>query len=213
MGVGLPATVDAPAQDGVASEPRSQVTLLRPRDAAPAHSEQDADRLTELLRSHYASVWRTLRQLGVGEAHVDDATQEVFIVLSRRLTEVREGSERTFLLSSAVRVAANYRRSWHVRHEVADEQALATERDPRPTVEQMLDQKRLRQAFDDLLQRWPDEIRTAFVLFELEGLTAPEIAQITETKLGTVTSRLRRGRELFQAGAQRLRARGAGDDQ
>jgi RNA polymerase sigma-70 factor, ECF subfamily len=213
MGVGLPATVDAPAQDGVASEPRSQVTQLRPRAAAPPHNEQAAGRLTDMLRSHYASVWRTLRQLGVGEAHVDDAAQEVFIVLSRRLTEVREGSERTFLLSSAVRVAANYRRSWHVRHEVADEQALATEQDPRPTVEQMLDQKRLRQAFDDLLQRWPDEIRTAFVLFELEGLTAPEIAQITETKLGTVTSRLRRGRELFQAGAQRLRARAAGDDQ
>jgi RNA polymerase sigma-70 factor, ECF subfamily len=213
MGVGLPATVDAPAQDGAASEPRSQVTQLRARAVAPRHNEQSAGRLTDMLRNHYASVWRTLRQLGVGEAHVDDAAQEVFIVLARRLAEVREGSERTFLLSSAVRVAANYRRSWHVRHEIPDEQALATERDPRPTVEQMLDQKRLRQAFDDLLQRWPEDIRTAFVLFELEGLTAPEIAQITETKLGTVTSRLRRGRELFQAGAQRLRARGAGDDQ
>ena len=213
MGVGLPAMVDAPAQSGVTPEPRSHVTQSRLRAAAPPLNEQEAGRLTDMLRGHYASVWRTLRQLGVGEAHVDDAAQEVFIVLSRRLSEVREGSERTFLLSSAVRVAANYRRSWHVRHEVADEQTLATERDPQPTAEQMLDQKRLRQAFDDLLQRWPEEIRTAFVLFELEGLTAPEIAQITETKLGTVTSRLRRGRELFQAGAQRLRARAAGDDQ
>jgi RNA polymerase sigma-70 factor (ECF subfamily) len=212
MGVGLPATVDAPAPSGATPEPRSEVTQSRPHASAPPLSEQDAGRLTDLLRAHYASVWRTLRQLGVGEAHVDDAAQEVFIVLSRRLSEVRAGSERTFLLSSAVRVAANYRRSWHVRHEVADEQTLATERDPQPTVEQMLDQKRLRQAFDDLLQRWPEDIRTAFVLFELEGLTAPEIAQITETKLGTVTSRLRRGRELFQAGAQRLRARAAGDD-
>lgn len=212
MGVGLPATVDAPAQNGVTPEPRSQITQSRLRAAAPPLSEQDAGRLTDMLRGHYASVWRTLRQLGVGEAHVDDAAQEVFIVLSRRLGEVREGSERTFLLSSAVRVAANYRRSWHVRHEVVDEQALAAEHDPQPTVEQLLDQKRLRQAFDDLLERWPEDIRTAFVLFELEGLTAPEIAQITETKLGTVTSRLRRGRELFQAGAQRLRARAAGDD-
>ena len=213
MGVGMPVTVDALAQSGATPESCTQITQARPREAAPPYHEQDPGRLADTLRSHYASVWRTLRQLGVGEAHVDDAAQEVFIVLSRRLSEVREGSERTFLLSSAVRVAANYRRRWHVRHEVADEQALATERDPQPTVEQMLDQKRLRQAFDDLLQRWPEDIRTAFVLFELEGLTAPEIAQITETKLGTVTSRLRRGRELFQAGAQRLRARAAGDDQ
>jgi RNA polymerase sigma-70 factor (ECF subfamily) len=212
MGAGLPATVDAPAPNGVTPDPRSEVRQSRLRAAAPPLSEHDAGRLTDLLRVHYASVWRTLRQLGVGQAHVDDAAQEVFIVLSRRLSEVREGSERTFLLSSAVRVAANYRRSWHVRHEVADEQALATERDPQPTVEQLLDQKRLRQAFDELLERWPEDIRTAFVLFELEGLTAPEIAQITDAKLGTVTSRLRRGRELFQAGAQRLRARAAGGE-
>jgi len=76
----------------------------------------------------------------------------------------------------------------------------------------LLDQKRLRQAFDDLLEGWPDDIRTVFVLFELEGLTAAEISQVTETKLGTVASRLRRARELFQAGAQRLRARAAGGD-
>jgi RNA polymerase sigma-70 factor (ECF subfamily) len=150
-----------------------------------------------------------LRRLGVDEACADDAAQEVFIVLSRRLQDVREGSERTFLLSSAVRIAANHRRSWRVRHEVTDEQRLAAEQDPCPTVEQLLDQKRLRLAFDELLDGWPDEIRTAFVLFELEGLTAIEIARVTGAKLGTVASRLRRGRELFQAGAKRLRARAA----
>lgn len=212
MGVGLPATVDPPAQSAVSPEPRSEVTQSRPHAAEAPLSEQDAGRLSDLLRTHYVRVWRMLRQLGVQQAHVDDAAQEVFIVLSRRLSDVRDGSERTFLLSSAVRIAANYRRTWHVRHEVADEHALATECDPRPTVEQLLDQKRLRQAFDDLLEGWPEDMRTVFVLFELEGLTAAEIAQITETKLGTVASRLRRARELFQAGAQRLRARAAGGD-
>ena len=212
MGVGLPATVDPPAQNGVSPEPRSEVTQSRPHAAPAPLTEQAAGRLAELLRAHYVRVWRMLRRLGVQQAHVDDAAQEVFIVLSRRLSDVRDGSERTFLLSSAVRIAANYRRTWHVRHEVADEHALATESDPCPTAEQLLDQKRLRQAFDDLLEGWPDDIRTVFVLFELEGLTAAEISQVTETKLGTVASRLRRARELFQAGAQRLRARAAGGD-
>lgn len=209
MGVGLPATVDPPTADGDGPPLRSEVAQSRPRAAPLPSTEQEAARLSELLRLHYAPVWRTLRRLGVPDACADDAAQEVFIVLSRRLSEVRQGSERTFLLSCAVRIAANYRRSWHVQHEVADERALAAEQDPRPTAEQLLDHKRLREAFDEILDGWTEDLRTAFVLFELEGLSAPEISQVTETKLGTVASRLRRARELFQAGAKRLRLRAA----
>jgi RNA polymerase sigma-70 factor (ECF subfamily) len=209
MGVGLPATVDPPALDGAGPALRSEVAQSRPRAAPLPSTEQEAARLTELLRLHYASVWRTLRRLGVADGSADDAAQEVFIVLSRRLSEVRQGSERTFLLSCAVRIAANYRRTWHAQHEVADERALATEQDPRPTADQLLDHKRLREAFDEIVDGWTEDLRTAFVLFELEGLSAPEISQVTETKLGTVASRLRRARELFQAGAKRLRLRAA----
>jgi RNA polymerase sigma-70 factor, ECF subfamily len=209
MGVGLPATVDPPAQEGGSLALRSEVVQSRPHPAAEPTSEVARSRLSELLRLEYERVWRTLRRLGVDEGGADDAAQEVFIVMSRRLSDVREGAERTFLLSCAVRVAANYRRSWRVRHEVADERALAAERDPRPSAECLLDHKRLRQALDELLEGWPEDMRTAFVLFELEGLSVPEIAQVTATKSGTVASRLRRARELFQAGAKRLRARAA----
>lgn len=207
MGVGLPATADPPAAGGDEPVRPSEVTHSRPRAVAAPHSEQDAARLTDLLRVHYAGVWRTLRRLGVDEGCADDAAQEAFIVLSRKLSDVHVGAERTFLLACAVRIAANYRRTWRVAHEVVDERALAAEQDPRPTAEQLLDHKRLRLALDELLDAWPEDIRTAFVLYELEGLSVPEIAQVTETKQGTVASRLRRARELFQAGAKRLRAR------
>jgi RNA polymerase sigma-70 factor (ECF subfamily) len=206
MGVGLPVTVDALAPEQK-PEPRSEV--VQSRSSVMAGGEQPAARLGELLRIHYARVWRTLRRFGVDESAADDAAQEVFIVLSRRLSEVPAGSEQTFLLSCAVRIAANYRRTWRAQHEVIDERALAAEPDPRPTAEQLLDHKRLRQALDDLLHGFPDDIRIAFVLFELEGLSVPEIAQVTDTKLGTVASRLRRARELFQASAKRLRVRAA----
>jgi RNA polymerase sigma-70 factor (ECF subfamily) len=209
MGVGLPATADAPTADSSQARLQSALTHARPTPNAEPASEHTARRLAELLRDHYAQVWRMLRRLGVDAACADDAAQEVFIVLSRKLADVRPGSERPFLLGSAVRVAANYRRRWRVRHEVTDEQALAKQRDPAPSAEQLLDHKRLRQALDELLEGWPDDIRTAFVLFELEGLSVPEISQLTETKTGTVASRLRRARELFQIGVKRLRARGA----
>jgi RNA polymerase sigma-70 factor, ECF subfamily len=208
MGVGLPATVDPPALDGGSTPLRSEVTQSRPHTTEPPH-ELAGLRLNELLRTEYVRVWRTLRRLGVDEACADDAAQEVFIVMSRRLDDVRNGSERTFLLSCAVRIAANYRRSCRVKREVADERALAAERDPRPGAEQLLDHKRLREALDELLEAWPAEIRAAFVLFELEGLSVPEISHVTDTKPGTVASRLRRARELFQAGVKRLRARAA----
>ncbi len=212
MGVGLPVAVEPPAPEESEPPLRSQVTQSKPV-AVSAVDERGAARLTGLLRAHYLGVWRTLRRLGLDAPSADDATQEVFIVLSRRLNEVREGCEKTFVLSCAVRVAANYRRTWRVRHEVADERALAGEPDPRPSAEQLLDQKRFRQALDELLEGWPEDIRVAFVLFELEGLSVPEISQVTETKQGTVASRLRRARELFQAAAKRLRARAASGEQ
>jgi RNA polymerase sigma-70 factor (ECF subfamily) len=178
--------------------------------ACRPHQAGSEPRLAELLRLYYARVWRALRRLGVDAGSADDAAQEAFIVLSRRLDEVRAGSEQTFLLGCAVRIAANHRRRSHARREVEDELALDGEPDPCPGAEQLLDHKRLREALEELLDSWPDDIRVAFVLFELEGLSVPEIAKVTEAKLGTVASRLRRARELFQAGAKRLRARADG---
>jgi RNA polymerase sigma-70 factor, ECF subfamily len=213
MGVGLPAAVETSAPNGAEAALRSDLVQVRPVPSGEPKTGQGALRLTELLRCHYAQVWRTLRRFGVDEPFADDAAQQVFIVLSSKLDQVPVGCERKFLLSSAVRIASNYRQTWRRRHEVVDERALANECDPLPTVEQLLDEKRLRQAFDELLERWPADIRTAFVLFELEGLSVPEISELTETKLGTVSSRLRRARALFQAGVKRLKARGTAGNQ
>jgi RNA polymerase sigma-70 factor (ECF subfamily) len=164
--------------------------------------------LAELLRTHYGTVWRTLRRVGVSEDRVDDAAQEVFIVVSRKLEQIQPGCERSYLLNSAIRVAANYRRALRTRREVADDGVLDEQRDPAPSADQLLYRKHLRQMLDQILESWPEELRTAFVLFELEGLSVPEIAELTETKSGTVASRLRRGRELFLAAVKRLKARG-----
>lgn len=164
--------------------------------------------LAELLRLHYGTVWRTLRRVGVSEDRVDDAAQEVFIVVSRKLEQIQPGCERSYLLNSAIRVAANYRRALRTRREVADDGVIEEQRDPAPSADQLLYRKRLRQMLDQILETWSEELRTAFVLFELEGLSVPEIAELTETKSGTVASRLRRGRELFLAAVKRLKARG-----
>lgn len=181
--------------------------LTEPERPPPSSERRNAV-LGELLRLHYASVWRTLRRVGVEESRVEDAAQEVFIVLSRKLDQIQPGCERRYLLNSALRVAANYRRSGKARREVFDEVVAEQETDPLPGADSLLSQKRLRELFDQVLSSWSADIRTTFLLFEIEGLSVPEIAELTSVPIGTVSSRLRRGRELFLAAVKRLKARG-----
>ena len=209
----LPADVPGPASAEASVEPllKSGIVTREPLpgpEGEPWTSERRDAVLAELLRLHYGSVWRTLRRVGVDESRVEDAAQEVFIVASRKLEQIKPGCERRYLLNSALRVAANYSRAGVARREVFDEALAEQEKDPLPNAERLLSQKRLRQLFDEILSSWSADIRTTFLLFEIEGLSVPEIAEVTSVPVGTVSSRLRRGRELFLAGVKRLKARG-----
>jgi RNA polymerase sigma-70 factor, ECF subfamily len=186
-----------PQEITVAAEPGVEAA-----EAAPATPH--GRRLRQLLDQHFREVWRVLRRLGVPSSTVDDAAQQVFIVAAQKLSQVRPGSERAFLVSTAVRVAANARRAASAR-EVADASA-ADQIDPTPSAEALLDEKRLRILLDRVLDALPDELRSVFVLFELEGLSASQIAELLEIPPGTVASRLRRAREQFHAAAKRTRA-------
>ena len=167
---------------------------------------QDNARLVEMLRAHFRDVWRIVRRFGVPENSADDAAQEVFIIASRRLADIAPGCERPFLLASAVRVAANARRALGARRECASDDSLGERVDPRPSVEALLDQKRLRQMLDGVLDQLSDDLRVSFVLYELEGMSSPEIAELLGIPVGTVASRLRRAREAFEVATAKLKA-------
>jgi RNA polymerase sigma-70 factor (ECF subfamily) len=161
-------------------------------------------RLRAAVTAHYEVVWRTLRRLGVEERSVEDASQQVLIVLARRLDEVRPGAERAFMLASAARVAADARKKVRrAREELGDEAATARASQG-PAVDELIDQGRARDLLDVVLGELPDELRCVFVLFELEELTMVTIAEMLAIPPGTVASRLRRARELFEAAAARL---------
>ena len=57
-----------------------------------------------------------------------------------------------------------------------------------------------------MLDGLTDDLRVSFVLYELEGLSSPEIATLLGIPLGTVASRLRRAREAFELGVSELKA-------
>jgi RNA polymerase sigma-70 factor, ECF subfamily len=183
-----------PAPDPPASAPHEPAAAER-----RAHRGTPGQkRLSALVASHSRAIWRALLRLGVPLDALDDATQEVFIVLARRLDGIELGSERAFLYGAALRVAANQRRARRTRREgTLDElppAALVAGLQP----DDLLDQKRMRLLLDRVLEVMPDELREVFVLFELEQLTRTEIALVLGLKAGTVASRLRRAREMFE---------------
>jgi RNA polymerase sigma-70 factor (ECF subfamily) len=164
-----------------------------------SHATSESAELESLYREHFAFVWRTLRRFAVADAHLEDAAQEVFLIAHRRLGAWREwSSPRAWLFGVARRVAADHRRG---RDRHARKLAALPELDgPSPpssagAYEERLDQQqRLRVVAEAIAALAPDR-RTVYVLAELEGLTAPEIAQACEIKLNTVYSRLRRARD------------------
>jgi RNA polymerase sigma-70 factor (ECF subfamily) len=175
------------------------------RDAVPAESMQD--RVRAAVDAHAEVLWRFLRRMGVAEQDAEDAGQAVFLVFARRVGTIALGAERSFLLGTALRVAANYRKEGHRAREVAvGEDALADAPHPGPDQEDEAERKRRREWLDLVLDRLAPELREVFVLAEIEEMTMAEIALVLRIPPGTVASRLRRAREVFQTEATTLRS-------
>jgi hypothetical protein len=92
--------------------------------------------------------------------------------------------------------------------ELVMEDAWEKHPSPTPSAEQLVDQRRARELLDSVLAEMPIEFRSVFILFELEEMTMPAIAAILSLPTGTVASRLRRARAMFEDRASRLHARG-----
>jgi RNA polymerase sigma-70 factor (ECF subfamily) len=179
-----------------------------PAPAPPAAREADpAMRLRRIVEDSFDFIWRSLRGLGIPAESADDAAQRVFYIFSQKQDEIAVGSERAFLFGTALRVAANARRTQARRREVYDEEALRRMTDPAPDGERVVELKERRALLDQVLGEMSDDLRTVFVLFVLEGMATPEIAELLDLPPGTVASRLRRAREAFHTISKRLQAR------
>jgi RNA polymerase sigma-70 factor (ECF subfamily) len=179
-------------------------TATAPRTASRAQDQ----RLRAMVEHHFDFIWRSLRRLGVPAGSVDDAAQQVFLVASSRMSDIADGAEKSFLFQTAVRVASDARRARARRPEQqADSDGMVQVADQAPGPEELADRKRARALLDEVLEGMDMELRTVFVLFEIEGLAQPDIAAMLGIPTGTCASRLRRAREDFQAAVKRLQAR------
>lgn len=180
------------------------VRVSSPAMDRPKMSAEAERRVRQVVEAHYDFIWRALRGLGVSSAGADDATQQVFWIASQKLDAISLGSERAFLFATARGIASNARRSYGRNREQVDEQLLAAQVDRGPTPEEAAANNQARRLLERLLDEMPEDLREVFVLFELEGMTTPAIAQILGLPAGTVASRLRRAREDFARQTERL---------
>src|SRR3954469_2123080 len=159
----------------------------------------------DVYDQHFEFVWRTLRRLGVPEADLPDVSQEVFLVVHRRLADfVERAKVTTWLFRIAVRAARDRRRSARVRREIAVEEPVDAAVDPFADPSRDLERADDRALLEQALASLDEDQREVFTAFELEGLTGDAIAAALELPLGTVYSRLRLGRARFRQSLARL---------
>lgn len=195
--------VDLPSAPG--TEPASRVA------PSPHHSVPDggevAPTFDQVYAEGFAFVFRVLRSLGVHSHRLEDAAQDVFTVVHRKLGEFDgRSSIRTWLFGIARRVASDYRRS--ERRKWFGLVALPAELEcQRASPHASLEAQRAADFVDDFLKSLSTEKREVFALAFMEEMPAAEVAQALGIPLNTAYSRIRTVRAQLKRALERRKLR------
>lgn len=164
--------------------------------------ERDVEVLAfdEVYTAHVAYVWRVLRTFGVLESQIEDAVQDVFVVVHRRLPEWEGRAQiTTWLFAIARRVASAYRRKGAGAQRTQTLETL--EKEPEGPTDTFAAMSRAQAAATvvSILESMDEDKRIVFALVELEQLSVPEVARMLDINLNTAYSRLRLARAAFEA--------------
>lgn len=161
-----------------------------------------------VYRDQFEFVWRTLRALGVADDAVDDAVQDVFLVVHRRLPEFEgRASIKTWAYEVARRVALRYRTRTArdaARHGEMPELAA------RDDLDSEVDQARANAVMREFLWGLDEDRRRAYMLSEFWEMPGREIAETLGANMNTIYARIRSARTELDRLAKRLHARDAG---
>src|SRR6202047_3129465 len=164
-----------------------------------------------LIGEFHQPIYSLVYRIVTDPADAADTTQEVFLKVFRGMKHFHgESSLKTWIYRIAVHEASNRRRWWfrHKAHETSME-PMETPFDAAPALERMLvDTKEspfdsvaheeVRVRVEEELRKVSEPFRTTVILRDLEEMSYEEIAEITQVSLGTVKSRLTRGREALR---------------
>jgi RNA polymerase sigma-70 factor (ECF subfamily) len=146
--------------------------------------------------AHYHLVSRWIRALAGSIPDREDLVQEVFLVVYRRLPDFDGGNLMGWLYRITVRQVRDHKRLFWIRRifrrcvDVSPEMPSA-----RPTPLMTLEAREQQERLERILSRLSDQLRAAVVLFEIEGYSAEEIADMQSVSVHTVRSRIQRARK------------------
>jgi len=166
-----------------------------------------------LIGQYHAPLYSLIARTIPDPCEAPDITQDVFVKIYRGIGNFHgESSLRTWIYRIALHEASNQRRWWcrHKRKEITIEQELsADDGEPFQLKDTLVDQHEspfdlaahaeLRDQIEAAVREVPEPFRTTVVLRDIEGFGYEEIAEILNVNLGTVKSRLMRGRAHLKA--------------
>ena len=157
----------------------------------------------ELVRTYNASIFHVAYRMLGDTAEASDVVQEIFIKVFRNIGSFKgEAALKTWIFRIALSEILNRLRWWKSRHRSStvslDDQPNGHEHyvpDSGPSPEEMLESKEREMAIQEALGKLSSEHRSIIVLRDIEGFSYTEIAEVLSISMGTVKSRLARGRE------------------
>src|SRR5262245_46458716 len=162
----------------------------------------------DVVKEHSARVYRLAYRLTGNSHDAEDLTQEVFVRVFRSLPTYTPGTFEGWLHRITTNLFLDItRRRQRIRFEGLGEETAARLKGAEPTPSQAFDDRHLDHDVAAALADLPPEYRAAVVLCDIEGLTYEEIAQALGVKLGTVRSRIHRGRAQLRAALEHRRPR------
>ncbi len=183
-------------------------------ESASAHKPQSvesatlATAFTAVYEQSFDYVWHSLRRLGVAERDLEDVTQEVFVIVHRKLDQYDASLPlKPWLFGIAVRTAANFRRLSRHGKEVSQDRSEIDGQEP--DQDKALQSRQIRELLIAALQKVVLERRALIILHDIDGCSMPEISTSMNIPLNTAYSRLRLGREELAQALGALRAKEA----
>ena len=153
----------------------------------------------EIVRTHSARVFRLAYRLSGNRHDAEDLTQEVFVRVFRSLSSYQPGTFEGWLHRITTNLFLDQaRRKQRIRFDALSDEAAERLPGLIPTPHEGYDGRTFDSDVEVALAELPPDFRVAVVLCDIEGLTYEEIADTLGVKIGTVRSRIHRGRTLLR---------------
>jgi len=164
----------------------------------------------EVVRDHSARVYRLAYRLTGNSHDAEDLTQEVFVRVFRSLPTYTPGTFEGWLHRITTNLFLDMaRRRQRIRFEGLGDDTAARLSSASPTPAEAFDDRHLDDDIQAALKALAPEYRAAVILCDIEGLSYEEIADALDIKLGTVRSRIHRGRAQLRTALEHRRPRRA----